>query len=67
MQGIEHLSLGAVSTGVILLAGLFFYDIFWVFCTPVMVSVVRHLLLTAHVIAKMIFVPAVQCMSSSTV
>ena len=41
IQGVEHLSLGAVSTGVILLAGLFFYDIFWVFCTPVMVSVVR--------------------------
>lgn len=41
VQGIEHLSLGAVSTGVILLSGLFFYDIFWVFCTPVMVSVVR--------------------------
>ena len=41
VQGIEHLSLGAVSTGVILLSGLFVYDIFWVFCTPVMVSVVR--------------------------
>lgn len=27
--------------GVILLAGLFIYDIFWVFCTPVMVSVAR--------------------------
>lgn len=40
VQGIEHLSLGAVSTGVILLSGLFFYDIFWVFCTPVMVAVV---------------------------
>ena len=40
VQGIEHLSLGAVSTGVILLSGLFVYDIFWVFCTPVMVSVV---------------------------
>ena len=25
----------------ILLAGLFVYDIFWVFCTPVMVSVAR--------------------------
>ena len=37
IQGIEHLSLGAVSTGVILLSGLFVYDIFWVFCTPVMV------------------------------
>ncbi|KAK9791124.1 hypothetical protein WJX73_002663 [Symbiochloris irregularis] len=39
IQGIEHLSLGAVQTGVILLSGLFFYDIFWVFFTPVMVSV----------------------------
>ena len=38
IQGIEHLSLGAVSTGVILLSGLFVYDIFWVFCTPVMVQ-----------------------------
>lgn len=37
LQGIEHFSLGAVQTGIILLSGLFFYDIFWVFCTPVMV------------------------------
>jgi Signal peptide peptidase len=29
------------SAGVILLAGLFVYDIFWVFCTPVMVSVAK--------------------------
>ena len=51
VQGIEHLSLGAVSTGVILLCGLFFYDIFWVFCTPVMVSVVSlHLLLCCAVV-----------------
>ncbi|DBB18529.1 TPA: hypothetical protein ACH3X3_000169 [Trebouxia sp. C0006] len=41
VQGIEHLSLGAVSTGVILLSGLFLYDIFWVFCTPVMVAVAK--------------------------
>ena len=27
--------------GVILLAGLFVYDIFWVFCTPVMVAVAK--------------------------
>ncbi|KAE8691009.1 Signal peptide peptidase isoform 5 [Hibiscus syriacus] len=32
------LSLGSFKTGVILLAGLFVYDIFWVFFTPVMVS-----------------------------
>lgn len=41
IQGIEHLSLGAVMNGVILLSGLFFYDIFWVFFTPVMVSVAK--------------------------
>jgi len=41
LQGIEHLSLGAIQNGVILLTGLFFYDIFWVFCTPVMVSVAK--------------------------
>jgi minor histocompatibility antigen H13 len=37
IEGIEHLSLGSIQTGAILLSGLFFYDIFWVFCTPVMV------------------------------
>uniref|UniRef100_A0A7R9YSD9 Signal peptide peptidase n=1 Tax=Chlamydomonas euryale TaxID=1486919 RepID=A0A7R9YSD9_9CHLO len=41
LEGIEHLSLGSVHTGTILLVGLFFYDIFWVFCTPVMVSVAQ--------------------------
>jgi len=33
------ISLGAFQTGVILLAGLFFYDIFWVFGTDVMMTV----------------------------
>ncbi|MEW5317000.1 MAG: hypothetical protein WDW38_008334 [Sanguina aurantia] len=42
LQGIEQLSLGSVQTGGILLTGLFFYDIFWVFCTPVMVSVAKN-------------------------
>ncbi|KAJ0442777.1 putative presenilin/signal peptide peptidase [Helianthus annuus] len=41
IQGIEMLSLGSFTTGAILLAGLFFYDIFWVFFTPVMVSVAK--------------------------
>lgn len=41
VQGIEHLSLGSTQTGAMLLGGLFFYDIFWVFCTPVMVSVAK--------------------------
>ncbi|KAH0855394.1 hypothetical protein HID58_008046 [Brassica napus] len=39
--GIEMLSLGSFKTGAILLVGLFFYDIFWVFFTPVMVSVAK--------------------------
>lgn len=42
IMGIEHLSLGSVHTATILLSGLFFYDIFWVFCTPVMVSVAKN-------------------------
>ncbi|KAI3847002.1 hypothetical protein MKW92_019944 [Papaver armeniacum] len=40
-SGIEMLSLGSFKTGGILLVGLFFYDIFWVFFTPVMVSVAK--------------------------
>ncbi|KAF3341643.1 Signal peptide peptidase 1 [Carex littledalei] len=41
IQGIEMLSLGSFKTSAILLAGLFFYDILWVFFTPVMVSVAK--------------------------
>uniref|UniRef100_A0ACD5V781 Uncharacterized protein n=1 Tax=Avena sativa TaxID=4498 RepID=A0ACD5V781_AVESA len=41
IQGIEMLSLGSFTTGGILLAGLFVYDIFWVFFTPVMVTVAK--------------------------
>ena len=41
LQGIEYLSIDSVQIGAVLLAGLFFYDIFWVFFTPVMVSVAR--------------------------
>lgn len=39
VQAIQQMSLGKFMTGVYLLAGLFFYDIFWVFGTDVMVSV----------------------------
>merc|ERR1719321_14626 len=39
LQGIERLSLGTYKIGAILLVGLFFYDIFWVFGTDVMVTV----------------------------
>ena len=41
LQGLEHMSLGSTQIGALLLCGLFFYDIFWVFCTPVMVSVAK--------------------------
>jgi len=39
IQGIEMLGLGSFFNGVILLSGLFVYDIFWVFGTEVMVTV----------------------------
>jgi len=43
MQGIEKFSLGTYKIGAILLVGLFFYDIFWVFGTDVMVTVAKSL------------------------
>lgn len=41
INGVELLSLNKVSTGCILLGGLFIYDIFWVFGTDVMVTVAK--------------------------
>jgi len=41
VNGVELLHLNSVSTGCILLAGLFVYDIFWVFGTNVMVTVAK--------------------------
>jgi minor histocompatibility antigen H13 len=41
VQTIERVSLGSYKIGAILLVGLFFYDIFWVFGTEVMVSVAK--------------------------
>lgn len=41
--GIENLALGEFKVGLILLSLLFFYDIFWVFYTPVMVSVAKNI------------------------
>merc|ERR1712212_264909 len=40
-NGVELLHLNNVVTGCILLGGLFFYDIFWVFGTDVMVTVAK--------------------------
>ncbi|CAG8588008.1 8560_t:CDS:2 [Ambispora leptoticha] len=40
-NGIKMLSLDSFKTGMILLGGLFFYDIFWVFGTEVMVTVAK--------------------------
>ena len=44
VQGVQLLSLPNYKTGCMLLGGLFFYDVFWVFGTDVMVTVakVRH-------------------------
>uniref|UniRef100_A0A7S2MFE9 Signal peptide peptidase n=1 Tax=Helicotheca tamesis TaxID=374047 RepID=A0A7S2MFE9_9STRA len=42
LQGIERFSLGTYKIGAILLIGLFFYDIFWVFGTEVMVTVAKN-------------------------
>ncbi|KAI9256377.1 signal peptide peptidase-domain-containing protein [Helicostylum pulchrum] len=42
INAIQLLSLDSFKTGMILLTGLFFYDIFWVFYTPVMVSVATN-------------------------
>lgn len=41
INGVELLSLNRISTGCILLGGLFIYDIFWVFGTNVMVTVAK--------------------------
>lgn len=41
IQSIERISLGSYKIGAILLGGLFFYDIFWVFGTDVMVTVAK--------------------------
>jgi len=40
-SGITYLALGSYKVAAILLTGLFFYDIFWVFGTDVMVTVAR--------------------------
>uniref|UniRef100_T1JK34 Minor histocompatibility antigen H13 n=1 Tax=Strigamia maritima TaxID=126957 RepID=T1JK34_STRMM len=41
INGVELLNLNNIVTGCILLGGLFFYDIFWVFATDVMVTVAK--------------------------
>jgi minor histocompatibility antigen H13 len=43
LQGISKVSLGTYKIAAILLAGLFLYDIFWVFGTDVMVTVAKNL------------------------
>ncbi|KAF6260106.1 signal peptide peptidase-domain-containing protein [Scenedesmus sp. NREL 46B-D3] len=43
LLGIESVSLSSFRIAATLLSGLFVYDIFWVFCTPVMVSVAKNL------------------------
>jgi minor histocompatibility antigen H13 len=42
IQGVQLLSLPNYKTGCMLLGGLFFYDVFWVFGTDVMVTVAKR-------------------------
>lgn len=42
LNGIEIIHLSSFKTGAMLLGGLFFYDIFWVFKTDVMVTVAKN-------------------------
>ena len=42
IQSIERISIGSYKIGTVLLIGLFFYDIFWVFGTDVMVTVAKN-------------------------
>eukprot|EP00941_MAST-03F_sp_MAST-3F-sp1_P000743 g743.t1 len=42
LTAIESISLGSYQIGAVLLVALFFYDIFWVFGTDVMVSVAKN-------------------------
>jgi minor histocompatibility antigen H13 len=41
IQALERVSIGSYKIGCIILVGLFFYDIFWVFGTEVMVTVAK--------------------------
>lgn len=41
MSAISLIQLDSFTTGMVLLSGLFFYDIFWVFGTDVMVTVAK--------------------------
>jgi len=43
LQGISMFSIGSFKIAAALLVGLFFYDVFWVFGTPVMVTVAKKL------------------------
>lgn len=43
VYGIENISLGSFQVGFLMLGGLFFYDIFWVFGTDVMVTVAKNI------------------------
>ncbi len=42
IEGIQKVGLGSYYNGFVMLSGLFFYDIFWVFGTEVMVSVAKN-------------------------
>ncbi|KAG1444667.1 hypothetical protein G6F56_010205 [Rhizopus delemar] len=43
INAIQLLSIDSFKTGIIMLSGLFLYDIFWVFYTPIMISLTSQL------------------------
>lgn len=57
LQGISKFSLGTYKIAAILLIGLFFYDIFWVFGTEVMVSYSFDIIIIAR--GRLLFAAAV--------
>ncbi|RKP11072.1 peptidase A22B, signal peptide peptidase, partial [Thamnocephalis sphaerospora] len=58
-SAVQLIALDSFKTGIILLSGLFFYDIFWVFGTEVMVSVARNFDAPIKVVfPKVLFVAA---------
>ena len=60
LKGIEFLQLNKVSTGCILLGGLFFYDIFWVSFRNTKFSSTQHFKVEKHSNHPLLFYPSLQ-------
>lgn len=65
LNAIGLMSLDSFRTGAIMLGGLFVYDIFWVFATPVMVSVAKNFDAPIKIVWPKNIVEAVIALSAS--